>query len=374
MDFGVILQSGINEVIYYLSAHVIFCLVPAFFIAGGIAAMLSQDVVLRYFGPNAPKHVSYGVASVSGCILAVCSCTVLPIFAGIYKKGAGLGPAIAFLFSGPAINVLAISLTASQMGFEIGLARAVSAVLLAVAIGILMEVIFKEKPNDVLGLQSSSEMFDNGKEYNSACGCTCQTSDYRMFDNGKEYNRPILHTLAFFGILFAILIFGTMGIDLINKIVVIGVLIILLLLVLYNWYSSDEIKKWLEETLRLARLILPFLLIGVFLAGVIKAVVPENIVIEYVGQNSILANLIAALIGAFMYFSTLTEIPIVSAFLDLGMHHGPALALLLAGPSLSLPNMLVIRNVIGTKKVIVYVLLVVLLASALGIVFGEIIQ
>ena len=197
MDFGVILQSGINEVIYYLSAHVIFCLVPAFFIAGGIAAMLSQDVVLRYFGPNAPKHVSYGVASVSGCILAVCSCTVLPIFAGIYKKGAGLGPAIAFLFSGPAINVLAISLTASQMGFEIGLARAVSAVLLAVAIGVLMEVVFKEKPNDVLGLQSSSEMFDNGKEYNSACGCTCQTSDYRMFDNAKEYNRPILHTLAF---------------------------------------------------------------------------------------------------------------------------------------------------------------------------------
>jgi len=373
LNIGYIFQSGINEVIYYLSAHVVFCLIPAFFIAGGISAVLSQNAVLKYFGPKAPRALSYGVASISGCMLAVCSCTVLPIFAGIYKKGAGIGPAIAFLFSGPAINVLAISLTASEMGWELGFARALSAIFLAIAIGLIMEVVFKGKMGNELEHETGSNLVDIGKTSDSSCSCSCSCSTID-FQEDEKNKRPILQTVAFFGVLFAILIFGTMSIDLISKTVIIGILTVLLLLILHKWYSNDEIKKWLSETWRFVKLIFPVLLIGVFLAGVIKAVMPSNIVTEYVGQNYLSANFIASLLGALMYFSTLTEVPIVSAFLKLGMHEGPALALLLAGPSLSLPNMLVIRNIIGTKKVIVYVLLVVLLATIFGMLFGYIIR
>jgi len=216
-------------------------------------------------------------------------------------------------------------------------------------------------------------LVDIGKTSDSSCSCSCSCSTID-FQEDEKNKRPILQTVAFFGVLFAILIFGTMSIDLISKTVIIGILTVLLLLILHKWYSNDEIKKWLSETWRFVKLIFPVLLIGVFLAGVIKAVMPSNIVTEYVGQNYLSANFIASLLGALMYFSTLTEVPIVSAFLKLGMYEGPALALLLAGPSLSLPNMLVIRNIIGTKKVIVYVLLVVLLATIFGMLFGYIIR
>lgn len=345
-----VLQSGINELLEYLSAHVLTCLVPAFFIAGGIAAVVSTGAVLKYFGPRAPKHLSYGVASVSGAILAVCSCTVLPLFAGIHKKGAGLGPAVTFLFSGPAVNILAIVLTARKMGWELGLGRAIGAVLFSVVIGLLMAFIFrKEEERKVAAAEEDGA---------------------GMF--GGEESRPLGHLLAFFGAQVAILIFGTAAIPLWSKVAIIIALLSFLATVLIAWYDSEDVKNWLAETWNFVKLIFPILLVGVFVAGVLKAVIPEEWITVSVGGNSLSSNLVASVIGALMYFSTLTEVPIVKALLDMGMGQGPALALLLAGPSLSLPNMLVIRNVMGTKKTIVYVILVIILATMTGLIFGSI--
>ncbi len=346
MTLMIIWQSGINELLEYLSAHVLTCLVPAFFIAGGIAAVVSTGAVLKYFGPRAPKHLAYGVASVSGGILAVCSCTVLPLFAGIHKKGAGLGPAVTFLFSGPAINILAIVLTARKMGWELGLARAVGAVIFSIVIGLLMAFIFRREEERKLN-DDNAGMF------------------------AGEEGKPVGHLLAFFGTLMAILLFGTMAIPLWSKVAIIMALLSFLAVVLTQWYDGDEVKEWLVETWKFVKLIFPILLVGVFVAGVLKVVIPEHWIASSVGGNSLSANLVASVIGSLMYFSTLTEVPIVKALLDMGMGKGPALALLLAGPSLSLPNMLVVRSVMGTKRTIVYVMLVITLATLTGMVFGS---
>lgn len=343
MSIADILMSGVNELLEYLSAHVLTCLVPAFFIAGGIAAVVSTGAVLKYFGPRARKTMAYGVASVSGAILAVCSCTVLPLFAGIHKKGAGLGPAVTFLFSGPAINILAIVLTARKMGWEIGLARAVGAISFSIIIGLLMALIFRKEEK-------------------------LKEEDESMF--AGEDGKPVIQLLAFFGVLVAILLFGTAGIPLWSKIAILITLLNSMALVLAFWYTKDEVLDWLRETWKFVKLIFPVLLIGVFVAGVLKAIIPQQWVEAAVGGNSLQANAVASVFGALMYFSTLTEVPIVKAFLDMGMGKGPALALLLAGPSLSLPNMIVISRVMGVKKTSVYVLLVVVLSTLTGMFFG----
>ncbi|MCL6611150.1 MAG: permease [Peptococcaceae bacterium] len=340
-----ILMSGVNELLEYLSAHVLTCLVPAFFIAGGIAAVVSTGAVIKYFGPRAKKTTAYGVASVSGAILAVCSCTILPLFAGIHKKGAGLGPAVTFLFSGPAINILAIVLTARKMGWELGLARAVGAISFSIIIGLLMALIFRKE-----------EKF--------------KEEDESMFAGGE--GKPVIQLLAFFGVLVAILLFGTAGIPLWSKIAILITLLNSMVLVLAFWYSKDEVVDWLRETWKFVKMIFPVLLIGVFVAGMLKAVIPQQWVEAAVGGNSLASNAVASVFGALMYFSTLTEVPIVKALLDMGMGKGPALALLLAGPSLSLPNMIVIGRVMGVKKTSVYVLLVVALSTITGMFFGYI--
>lgn len=340
-----ILLSGVNELLEYLSAHVLTCLVPAFFIAGGIAAMVSSGAVLKYFGPRAKKTVAYGVASFSGTILAVCSCTVLPLFAGIHKKGAGLGPAVTFLFSGPAINILAIVLTARKMGWELGLARAVAAISFSIIIGLLMALIFRKEEK----LKEEDESLFAGEE-----------------------GKPVAHLLAFFGVLVAILLFGTSAIPLWSKVAIIITLLNSMAIVLGFWYTRDEVVDWLRETWKFVKMIFPVLLIGVFIAGMLKAIIPQQWVEVAVGGNSLRSNAVASVFGALMYFSTLTEVPIVKAFLDLGMGKGPALALLLAGPSLSLPNMIVISRVMGVKKTSVYVLLVVALSTFTGMLFGYI--
>lgn len=343
MSLSTIFMSGVSELLEYLSAHVLTCLVPAFFIAGGIAAMVSTGSIIKYFGPRAGKITSYGVASVSGTILAVCSCTILPLFAGIHKKGAGLGPAVTFLYSGPAINILAIVLTARKMGWEIGLARAVGAIGFSVIIGLLMALIFRNEEKD---REAGEEMFSG--------------------DGGK----PIIHLLAFFGVLVAILIFGTAGIPLWSKVAVLIALLNSLALALAHWYTKEEVMAWLWETWKFFKMIFPVLLAGVFVAGMIKAVIPQQWVEAAVGGNSIKANAVASVFGVLMYFSTLTEVPIVKAFLDMGMGRGPALALLLAGPSLSLPSMIVLGRVMGIKKTAVYVMLVVCLSTITGMLFG----
>jgi len=326
----------------YAKQHVLTCLVPALFIAGAIAVFIQKEKVMRYLGHEAKKYVSYGVASVSGAILAVCSCTILPLFAGIRKRGAGLGPAITFLFAGPAINIAAMFLTLSILGVEIGLARIIAAILLSILVGLTMALIFREKVEKEKLLVLESE-------------------------ESKISNKVLI---AFFGLMVGVLVVNGLQIDKMLKYSVMG-LFTLGVVGLVLWKFRDHVtRKWLNEAWGFAKTLLPLLFIGVFIAGFIMPLLPQTLIEGLVGTNSVSGNFIASIFGAFMYFSTLTEIPIVQALIAKGMASGPALALLLAGPSLSLPNMLVIRKVLGTKKTAVYVGLVIVYATIAGLIFG----
>jgi len=350
----------------YAREHVLFCLVPAFFIAGAIANFVSQGSVIKYFGSGASRIVAYSVASVSGVILAVCSCTVLPLFSGIYRRGAGLGPACAFLYSAPAINVLAIVLTARVLGWELGLARAVGAVIFAVAIGLLMAFFYRKEDQDRLSSQMAG------------------------MDEDQSETRSPLQNILFFLTLVLILIFATWGqpsepVGFYNAVYsvkwpVVIALLIILGYILVKWFKQDERKDWVNTTWDFAKQILPLLFAGVLVAGLLMGrpgtdagLIPVRYIEALVGGNSLQANLVASLVGAFMYFATLTEIPILQGLLGAGMGKGPALALLLAGPALSLPNMLVIRSVLGTQKTAVFVVLVVFMATLSGMIFGNLV-
>ena len=338
-----LLKGGLDGLLEYLSAHVLTCLVPAFFVAGAIAVFISQAAVLRYFGPQAKKVVSYSVASASGAILAVCSCTVLPLFGGIFKRGAGLGPAIAFLYSGPAINILAVTYSARLLGYDLGAARAVGAIVFAAVIGLTMAFVYR------------------GEESNK------DSSTFAVLADDPE-SKGLWQQAVFLGALVGILVFAAS-----KNWIAAGVALVALAAILWRWFTRDEIVQWFKETVHFVRLIAPWLLAGVFAAGIIKIAVPESVVTTYVGGNGLGANIIASFVGTIMYFATLTEVPIIKAFMELGMGKGPALALLLAGPALSLPNVLVIRNIMGTKKTLTYVALVVVMATVSGYVFGSIV-
>ncbi len=346
----------------YARHHVVLCLVPALFIAGAIACFVSQGAVMRYFGARAHKVLAYSVAAVAGTILAACSCTILPLFAGIYKRGAGLGPATAFLYSGPAINVLAIILTARVLGAELGLARAGGAVVFSIVIGLLMHLIYRKE---------EAQRDANG--------------GFVMGDD--EHQRPLWQTVFYFAAMIGILVFANwQALDSGGLGAVIGAikwyltaaLLAALGLMLVAWFTREELRQWVASTWTFARQILPLLLVGVLIAGVLlgrpghPALIPESWVAGLVGGNSMRANFCAALAGALMYFATLTEVPILEGLLGAGMGKGPALALLLAGPAVSLPNLFVIRALLGTQKTLVYVLLVVVLSTAAGLVFGTI--
>ncbi|MBD3220286.1 hypothetical protein GF314_03510 [bacterium] len=399
-------QAALDEALWlvrwYTREHVIFCLLPAFWIAGAIGTFLSQQSVMRYLGPQAPKPVAYGVAAVSGTVLAVCSCTVLPLFAGIYSMGAGLGPATAFLYSGPAINVLAIILTASILGPQLGLARALGAVVFALVIGLVMAAIFRRSEQDR------------------------QTAAMQVPDEAPA--RPIWQTLLFLASLLLLLVVATWGpgepgsgqaaIHAV-KWWLAGGLAIALAAILVWWFAAPpgrtvavgaavalvavlvpgpeaaflagvvglgivtagrdgELGEWFDQSWQFTRQIMPLLLGGVLVAGFLlgrpggEGIVPAAWVENAVGANGLGANLFASLAGALMYFATLTEVPILQGLLGSGMGQGPALALLLAGPALSLPNMLVIRSVIGWRKTMVFVVLVVIMATVTGLIYGAI--
>lgn len=340
-----ILNSGIHALIDYLGEHVITCLVPAFFIAGAISVFVSQASVLKYFGAQAKKYIAYSVASISGTVLAVCSCTVLPLFAGIHKRGAGLGPAIAFLYSGPAINILAIVYTARLLGWQIGLARAIGAILFSVIIGLIMALIFR-KEEKVKEEEMKQAVIEEGKS------------------SGK--------LLVYFATLISILIFANTKIDPWFKIITVVNLLLILGVILNTWFEKYEIIDWLSETWKFVKMIFPILIIGVFISGTLKAVIPEKFVVKLVGGNTLQANFISSIFGAFMYFATLTEVPILKAFMELGMGKGPALALLLAGPALSLPSMIVLIRIMGFKKTFIYCSLVIIMAAITGMIFGKI--
>lgn len=385
----------------YARQHVILCLVPAFFIAGAISVFISKESVIKYLGPKANKILAYSVASVSGTILAVCSCTILPLFAGIYRMGAGIGPATAFLYSGPAINVLAIILTARVLGIELGIARAIGAIVFGVVIGLLMQLFF-------------------GREADHSGKKIAMVED--------EQSMPLWQTATYFAVLVAILIFanwarpgeeaGVWHTIHSAKWIITSVFSIILGLMLTTWFglawwkvvavaiptailalllpnlplisfsaaiigisyftSTDDGQtgEWFDESWVFAKQILPLLFYGVLIAGALlgrpehEGLIPSQWISGLVGGNSIFANFFASIVGAFMYFATLTEVPILQGLIGNGMGKGPALALLLAGPALSLPNMLVIRSVIGTKKTVVYVALVIVMATITGIIYG----
>ena len=360
-------DEGLSLVKWYAREHVLFCLIPAFFIAGAISVFVSQASVMKYLGPKANKVLAYGVAAVSGTILAVCSCTVLPLFASIHKRGAGLGPATAFLYSGPAISVLAIILTARVLGLEIGIARAVCAISFSVIIGLLMHLIFRK---------------EEAKRQEAAGGVV-------MPDEVK--GRALWQDGIYFFAMIAILVFANWGKPAAGdngawamihsvKWIVTGVFGVMLLGSLLAWFKKDELSMWVDSSWTFAKQILPLLLGGVLVAGFLlggpggseKGLIPNSWIAAAVGGNSLFANLFASVVGAFMYFATLTEVPILEGLIKSGMGKGPALALLLAGPALSLPSMLVIRSVMGTKKTLVFVGLVIVLSTIAGMVYGAI--
>ncbi len=338
-----VLRGGLNGLTEYLSLHVVSCLIPAMFIAGAISAFASQAAILKYFGPQAKKPVAYSIGSVSGAILAVCSCTVLPLFGGIYKRGAGLGPAIAFLFSGPAINILAIVYTANLLGYEMGVARAVGAISFAVVIGLIMGFIFRKEEGQKIQGQAFTPIADDSA-------------------GRKPWQYGI-----FFGSLLGILITAA-G----KNWIPFAILCVVLGFSMWRWFTIDELKYWLKETAFFLKRIIPWLLLGVFIAGILGVVIPPEGMARLMGGNTLLGNFIASIGGALMYIATLTEVPIIKTFMDLGMGKGPALALLLAGPSLSLPSMLALRGIMGTKKMLTYVALVVAAATTTGLIYGAI--
>jgi hypothetical protein len=396
-------MEALHLVKWYAQEHVLLCLIPAFFIAGAIGVFVSQASVLKYLGAGANKVLAYGVASISGTILAVCSCTILPLFAGIYKMGAGLGPATAFLYSGPAINILAIILTARILGPELGIARAVGAITFSVVIGLLMHFFFRKEEMEKIEAQAA------------------------MPD--PEVTRPLWQNTLYLAAMVAILVFANWGkpVEPVglwqaiygNKWLITGIFAAGLGLILMLWYGlpkwqvvlaatpavilafvfagqptvafvagvvglsavisprEDDTGSWFRESWGFAKQILPLLLIGVLVSGILlgrpgqEGLIPSVWVSRAVGGNSFMANFVAAFAGAFMYFATLTEVPILQGLIGSGMGKGPALALLLAGPALSLPNMLVIRTIMGTRKTVVFVSLVIVMATICGMIFGS---
>ncbi|MBU8891336.1 MAG: permease [Bacteroidales bacterium] len=404
-------SATLDLVKWYAQEHVILCLLPAFFIAGVIAVFISQNSVIKYFGANAKKWLAYTIASVSGTILAVCSCTILPLFSSIHKRGAGLGPAVAFLYSGPAINILAIILTARILGFEMGVARVVGAVVFSVVIGVTMSLIYRKEENEKresqMNIQALPEkrpmwqtmfhfftlvvilVFANwGKpdsETTSGAWFWIWTNKWYItsaFGILLIYSLIKILKLKWYFVIGAAVVTAISGFLSPSPLVPMLVGISLLSIITLTDKNDGENKEWTLSTWDFTKQIMPLLALGVIIAGFLlgsthddtqlAGLIPNEWVANLVGGNSIFSNFFASIVGAFMYFATLTEVPILQGLMAAGMGKGPALALLLAGPSLSLPNMLVIRGVMGTQKTIVYILLVVIMATISGLIFGTI--
>ncbi|GAB7016453.1 permease [Methanogenium cariaci] len=346
------LISGLDAVIEYLAAHTVTCLVPAFFIAGAIAAFVKKDAILKYFSPDAKKSVSYGIASISGIVLAVCSCTILPMFAGIMKKGSGIGPAIAFLYAGPAINILAIIYTATVLGVDIGIARAVFAIVMAIAIGLIMATLFRN--HDKEARAAAAQMVG-------------------MATGGEE--RPRWVNPAFFVMLVLVLVIGASPLDIVLRLAVVYLLTLVIAVLLIYFYERDEVTEWGYEVWDLVKKIFPILVGGTFVVGVIAFFLPPETFQPFFGTNSIGSVFLGAVIGAILYMPTLLEVPIIGGTFGYTqglMAGGPALALLLAGPTISLPSILVLTRIMGAKKTAAYVALVIAFSTAAGLIYGTI--
>ena len=392
---------------WYARNHTLACVVPALFIAGAITTFLSQAAVMKHLGPRSPKLVAYSVASISGCILAVCSCSVLPIFAGIYGMGAGLGPACAFLYSGPAINVLAIFLTARVLGFEIGLARAVGAIVFAFIIGLLMAGIFhRSERKKAEGFVMPEEakharplwktalyflcmiLFLLFSDWYNPGDVTVTMNDGTVYQGNIRYDTRDIVKLQIYekegrttDQLITLERADIKDIDKAGSLIIrihgikwylAGIMFIAVAAMVISWFSREEFNQWMSATWDFTKLLVPLLYGGVFVVGFISYLLPEKQVAAFVGNNGLFANFFASIVGACFYFATLTEIPITQVLMKLGMARGPVLALLLAGPALSIPSMLVIRSVIGNVRTIVFIVLVVVMSTIVGMIFAEV--
>jgi hypothetical protein len=429
---GTLLWAGWTSLLEYLAAHVLLCLVPAFVIAGFMSSMIPKESITRYLGPKAPKWISYPASALGGFILAVCSCTILPLFAGIWKRGAGLGPAITFLFVGPAINILAITYTGATIGMDIAIARLVLSIAFGIVIGLIMAWIFRKEESDKEAELAANGVFDQSAKVKPAVwglflllvavlivgtlqvnlltnvytsinlpfdwatglgsflstmnltlqgaililmlvviGITAWKGFEKIFDgfNGWTY-------ASFAFIALTILIaapketVGSLVIGINGRLIGEIILLISIAVVASRAFTKDELAGWIWETWKFVKQIFPLLIVGVFAAGIIKVIIPETWVRTIAGQNTIWANLVGVLFGVFMYFPTLVEVPIAKMFLDLGMARGPLLAYLLSDPELSLQSILVLNGVMGKKKTAIYVSLVVVFATLAGYIFG----
>lgn len=346
-------QSGIEALIEYVSAHVLFCLVPAFFLAGAINALVSKEVIVKTLGRKAHPVKAYGLGAAMGTLIEVCSCTILPLFAGIWKKSAGLGPAIAFLYAGPAINILAVSYTASLIGWDIAIARLLLSILFAVLVGIFMAWIFKG---------------DEKKRIEKLKNC------YHLEEKAQFKQSPAYQSVLFFGSLAGVLIAGTAPISGGIKYPLVSFLTLVTVIFSFMFYSRKELIAWMKETWKFFWMIFPLLLVGVFGAGIFKTIIPKEAFQRFVGQNTIWANLAGVLFGVIAYFPALVEVPIAKTFLDLGMNKGPLLAYILADPIVSLQSLLVVGKVLGVKKTLVYAGLITIMTTAAGLIFGSLVQ
>ncbi len=405
-SFEVSLFASLDLLKWYAQEHVVLCLLPAFFIAGVISIFVSQGAVLKYFGANAKKWVSYTIASVSGTILAVCSCTILPLFSSIHKRGAGLGPAVAFLYSGPAINILAIILTARILGFEMGVARVIGAVVFSVVIGLFMALIFRKEekskaqeqmkivlPPEQRPLWKTSFLFfalvfilifaNWAKPESNEVGIWFQIWNYKWYITSFFAILLGYALIQILNVKWWLVLLVALGVSITAILTanpMLSVIVAITGVSIITLMDFGENREWTLSSWDFAKQIMPMLAFGVVIAGFllgsthdntsIPGIVPNEWITNLVGGNSLLSNFYASILGAFMYFATLTEVPILQGLISAGMGKGPALALLLAGPSLSLPNMLVIRNVLGTVKTLVYVALVVVMATISGVLFG----
>jgi uncharacterized membrane protein YraQ (UPF0718 family) len=427
-----LLWSGWTGLLDYLAAHVLLCLVPAFVIAGFMSAMIPKETITRYLGPRAPRWISYPAAAVGGFILAVCSCTILPLFAGIWKRGAGLGVAITFLFVGPAINILAIAYTGAAIGMDIALARVFLSILFGIGIGMIMAWVFRAEEARRAAEMADSGLFDQKAAIKPAVwqaflllvavlivgtlqvplltgtwfslhlpveppsALVASLSGFNLTPHGallilmllilapvaylglenvlERFNRWTYASLALvaFTLLLAAptvgegsLLIGITG-RFIGEVVLLGAIGV----VAARGFEQHELAAWLWETWRFVKQIFPLLVLGVFLAGVVKVIIPETWIQTLAGRNTLWANLVGVLFGVFMYFPTLVEVPVARMFLDLGMHRGPLLAYLLADPELSLQSILVTGNILGRRKTLTYVLLVTVASTLAGYLFG----
>ncbi len=342
-----LLKGGVAALQDYILAHTLTCLVPAFFIAGAVYALFPKEKILRYLGPNSPKYISYPMSAVAGLCLAVCSCTVLPLFAGIRRSGAGLGPAIAFMYIAPATNILAIIYTGKLIGLDFALARIILSISFAFIIGASMSALFSERSNKNASDPPSDQAFALESK---------ATSNWLW---------------VFFVLWVAILLWGASSLITVTvKIIGLVVLLTALVLVARHTLSRDDVVRWMRETWFFVRTIAPLLLVGVFVAGMLRVVIPADFVGKYFGSSTVGATLAAVLFGVVMYFPTLVEVPMARMFLDLGMGKGPLLAYLLADPVISLPSILVVRKLIGTKRIFWYIGIIIVCCTAAGLIYG----